>query len=131
MQAFQRDMDGVRSVLGEPQEVTVATVSGCDKLVDWMNVFRLTQASFCTQNIEHFTGYLTGDRTWQPTAFNTLCKGCSTCHSLCPPQCHVTHSRPDHACSLLVYCVPSAKKNTGLRDCTLSTRGRCRFRREA
>lgn len=45
VQACQRDREGVRSVLGEPQEVTVATVPGCDTLVDWMNIFRITQAS--------------------------------------------------------------------------------------
>ena len=45
MQAFQRDVKGVRAVLGEPQEVTVASVPGADKLTDWMNVFRITQAS--------------------------------------------------------------------------------------
>lgn len=34
VQAFQSDRQGVRSVLEEPQEVTVATVPGCDTLVD-------------------------------------------------------------------------------------------------
>ena len=51
MQAFQRDMDGVRSVLGEPQEVTVASVPRCDNLVNWMDVFRITQA--CLPHTEH------------------------------------------------------------------------------
>ena len=61
MQAFQRNMEGVRSVLGEPEEVTVATVPGCDNLVDWMNVFRITQARPATQSTLHQFVELTGD----------------------------------------------------------------------
>lgn len=50
MQAFQRDLQSVNSVLGKPEEVTVATVPGCEKLQDWMNVFRITQASCATHS---------------------------------------------------------------------------------
>ncbi len=41
-------------MLGEPQEVTVATVPGCDNLVDWMNIFRITQASPMTHGAAAF-----------------------------------------------------------------------------
>ena len=44
-QAFQRNLHSVKSVLGEPQEVTVATIPGVDNLVDWMNCFRVTQVT--------------------------------------------------------------------------------------
>ena len=44
-QAVQRDLHGVKSVLGEPQEVTVATIPGGENLVDWMNCFRVTQVT--------------------------------------------------------------------------------------
>ena len=44
-QAVQRDLQGVKPVLGEPQEVTVATISGSENLVDWMNCFRVTQVT--------------------------------------------------------------------------------------
>ena len=42
---MQRDLQGVKSVLGEPQEVTVATIPGAENLVDWMNCFRVTQVT--------------------------------------------------------------------------------------
>ena len=45
LQAVQRDLQGVKSVLGEPQEVTVATIPGAENLVDWMNCFRVTQVT--------------------------------------------------------------------------------------
>ena len=45
LQAFQRDLHSVKSVLGEPQEVTVATIPGAENLVDWMNCFRVTQVT--------------------------------------------------------------------------------------
>jgi len=50
MQAFQRDLQSVKSVLGKPEEITVATVPGCEKRQDWMNVFRITQASLATHS---------------------------------------------------------------------------------
>ena len=44
-QAVQRNLQGVKSVLGEPQEVTVATIPGGENLVDWMNCFRVSQVT--------------------------------------------------------------------------------------
>ena len=40
MQAFQRGLPGVKALLGEPQEVTVADVEGAGPLADWNNIFR-------------------------------------------------------------------------------------------
>ena len=64
LQAFQGDLPGIQSLMGEPKEVTIATVSGCKKLTDWMNIFRITQASptMCT----HLTLLL--------ACFNSYCR---------------------------------------------------------
>lgn len=55
LQAFQRDQEGVQSILGEPSEVTVATVPGCEDLVDWMNCFRITQVCTSLSDMGRFS----------------------------------------------------------------------------
>ena len=45
MQAFQRDLPGVKALLGEPQEVTVAEVEGPGPLAEWNEIFRVSQGA--------------------------------------------------------------------------------------
>ena len=94
MQAFQMDMEGVRSVLGEPQEVIVATVPGCDSLVDWMDVFRITQASPALQVTLSRFAELTGVRTCLDLPLNGVLQGESQSSSSNCPLClrgNMTH----------------------------------------
>lgn len=45
MQAFQRDLPGVKALLGEPQEVTLAEVEGAGPLAEWNEIFRVSQGA--------------------------------------------------------------------------------------
>ncbi|KAK9904266.1 hypothetical protein WJX75_008073 [Coccomyxa subellipsoidea] len=44
-EAFQRDLPGVKALLGEPQEVTVAEVEGPGPLAEWNEIFRVSQGA--------------------------------------------------------------------------------------
>ena len=43
LQSLQGHLDEVKGLLGEPQEVTVASLDGLGSLSDWWQVFRVTQ----------------------------------------------------------------------------------------
>ena len=45
MQAFQRDLPGVKALLGEPGEVIVAEVEGAGPLAEWNEIFRVSQGA--------------------------------------------------------------------------------------
>ena len=44
-QLVQGHLQEVQGLLGEPQEVTVASLEGAGPLTDWKDVFRITQVS--------------------------------------------------------------------------------------
>lgn len=46
VQVVQGHLQEVKGLLGEPQEVTVASLKGAGPLTDWKDVFRITQVSF-------------------------------------------------------------------------------------
>ena len=43
LQSLQGHLAEVKGLLGEPQEVTVASLEGIGSLADWWQVFRVTQ----------------------------------------------------------------------------------------
>lgn len=43
LQSLQGHLEEVKGLLGEPQEVTVASLDGLGSLSDWWQVFRVTQ----------------------------------------------------------------------------------------
>ena len=43
LQCLQGHLAEVKGLLGEPQEVTVASLDGLGSLTDWWQVFRITQ----------------------------------------------------------------------------------------
>lgn len=45
MQAFQRDLPGVRALLGEPKEVVLGQPNGAGPLSGWNDIFRVSQGA--------------------------------------------------------------------------------------
>lgn len=46
VQVVRGHLQEVKGLLGEPQEVTVASLKGAGPLTDWKDVFRITQVTF-------------------------------------------------------------------------------------
>lgn len=85
LQSLQGHLAEVKGLLGEPQEVTVASLDGMGSLSDWWQVFRVTQVCCPLSRIFKFylKNWSTGSRSRTSHARKAGCVNHGKSRSIC------------------------------------------------